>query len=378
MSIPTLAELFAVESPTALLSAILGVANSVGLKATSWAEGAFVRTILTVCAYRFSSLSEVQVYIAKGGFLDYASSDMLTLLADQVYNVQRIPAVNASGVVTFTNSTTGNIVIATGSIHVASSITGKTYTNTTGGTVLASGGTLDLSIVADVAGSASNAGVGDITVIVNTVLGLTCTNAAPVLGADEESDADLVSRCHSSLGATSPDGPAQAYDYVAKTTAGVSLPINRTQISSSSVTGNVSIYLANADGVITAPDLALVQADLNTKCIPLCVNATAFAAAPGAVVSVTATIYVKNQTLTNAELQSAVGVSIAEYLSTAPIGGFDTGGGGIIDKGAIEAAIYRADPSIKVVAMTVPAADYALATGQIATNGTHTITVTAL
>src|SRR6185369_13530697 len=118
-------------------SSIVYVAGALGLKTENWAEGGYTRTLVALFAQLIKTSGDVVRLIAASGFLDTAEGDWLTLLAKQLYNVDRIQATTAKAVggITLTNGGGGLYVFDPGDLIVAHAFTGKTYRNTTGGTL---------------------------------------------------------------------------------------------------------------------------------------------------------------------------------------------------------------------------------------------------
>ena len=195
----SLAEQLIVETKAAIFARGLSLATSLGLTVTSWAAGDPTRSYFHFIAEVLSRLEPNVAGYVSSGFLDYAEGVWLTLLAKQVFNVDRTEATYASGTVTLTNASGAIYVFEAGDVTVQDSSTGKTFRSTSGGTLAASDGitatTLVLDFPADEAGSDSSSGATDIDTMVTTFLGVTCSNAAAFVGVDEEDDAALRDRC---------------------------------------------------------------------------------------------------------------------------------------------------------------------------------------
>lgn len=86
----------------------------------------------------------------------------------------------------------------------------------TGGLVY---GTTIANMQADVSGTGSSAGPGQVTQAVTQFVGVFVSNVIGWAGANPESNASLASRCTLSLAARSPNGPSQAYVYFAESAA---------------------------------------------------------------------------------------------------------------------------------------------------------------
>lgn len=362
-----------------------------GVNTTAWSSGAVVRTMVVAASAMLSALSSLQAQIAQSGFLDLATGDWLTLVARYVYGVKREDATFASGVVTLTNSGGGIYVIDPGDLIVAKPVTGdpnsgKTYRNTTA-FVLGAGATLTgIPISAVEAGAASTAAAGEITVLVTSLLNVTCTNPAALVGLDVESDAALRLKCSEKLGALSPMGPWDAYAYAARNahrSTGEPCGVTRTRTLKDGY-GNVTLVVASATGPVTGTlgddttDLGAIDNDVQTLAAPLAVTATTESATV-VLTDVTYELWAYNTSgQSNTQIADAVEAKLVEFTAAQPIGGntllpADTTG--YVWADAIKAAIASVLPQIFHVVVTLPAGDVALTNRQVMTLGTVTPTI---
>lgn len=357
-----------------------------GVTTTGWKPGAVVRTIIAALAIILAAFSELQAAIARSGFLDLAEGAWLTLLARYVYGVERDTGAFASGEVTLTNST-GNIYSGDpGDLIFLNSTTGKTYRNTAAYS-LGSLGTITVAVEAIELGIASNANAGQIDDLVTTLNGVTVANASALVGADEETDALLRLRCRLSLGALSPNGPRDAYEYFArsaKNTDGTSTGVTRCKVVPDGY-GNVTVYVATASGEVTGdpddPDTALgaVNDAIQDSVVPDGVTAI-IESATALAVPVTYELWLRDTTgLTEAQVTALVSAALTSTLSEAPIGGEridleDSAGYVFVD--TLEAAIDDALPvgSILKRTLTLPAADVVVPASKAPVAGTITPT----
>lgn len=324
----TLASLLNVATYTELLEKALDVAESVGLPVSSWRPGDPTRSQYQYLAEVLSTLEpSVQAVIASG-FLDYAEGDALTNVALQVYGVSRTEATFAGAALVLENTGGGLYNIAAGDVTFKSSVTGRTYRNTTGGTLASGPGmTLELSWVADEAGTLSSVGVDEIDEIVTALLGVEVQSSEAGLGVDEESDTSLRDRCRDSLGALSPNGPSDAYAFVARNSelTGVT---NVTRVSvvaedlGAGLTGQVYVYLAGSSGAVDAPTVAAVSDAIAQWAAPLCVTPN-IASAANLAYSVEATVYVRSSLgKTESQVQTEAAAAVNTLLAGLPIGGY--------------------------------------------------------
>ena len=382
MTTPSLASLLIQETKEAIYAAALAVATSIGVPVSSWQPGDPTRSLYFVEAEQLSTLETVVVGYISAGFLDYATGPWLKILAKQVYNVDVPDATYATTDLVLTNGGGGVYDIAAGDLTFKSSLSGKTYHNTTGGT-LASGPatTLTVTVVADEAGSGSSAGATEIDTFVTTLLGVTCSNSVAAVGLDEQDEATTRQQCRDKLGSLSPNGPKDAYSYVARnsTLTGVT-SVNRVRVYPDSDTGDVTIYVAGPSGAISGPDLTAVTDAIATYATPLCITPTV-SNASNVSVAVTYTLWLyKSVNKTSAQVQSDVAAALEKMFASAtlnPIGGniIPPSATGALHKSLIESTIRGTFTQAFKVTVSVPASDTALTNGQVATLGTVTPTI---
>lgn len=348
-------------------------ADLLGLNTTSWVSGSVLRTFMAIVAVVLAGFSSLVDTIARAGFLDTAVSGWLTLLARYVYAVERVEQTYGSGTVTLTNTGSGVFALDPGEFQVAHASTGKVYTNTAA-IALGAFATVNVDVIALEGGTESNAAAGTLTDIQTSMADVTCTNAADIVATDEETDEDLRERCRDSLGALSPNGPAAAYEYVAKTPSLVGgAAITRVALGTPPGDGTLTVYLADADGVVSGGDVALVQAGFDEWATPSTATVTA-SSAVGVSVTFSVTIWVDaGMGLTGAAWQTLVKQTIVDWINTLPIGGLTTSTTGIQWRkviGVVEAlkGVHEAKLLSEV--------DIPLAENNVATCGLGDVTVT--
>lgn len=304
---------------------IVDISTLVSFNVTNWAEGGFSRTLMALFATLYATASDVVRLLAASAFLETATGAWLKFLAKQVFNVDPIEATFAQAVegITLTNTGGGLFVFDAGDVIVSNGT--KTYKTTSGGTLSPGPGTiLKLDLIAEEAGSGSNAGVGTITEMITTFLGVTCSNEIALVGLDEETEDQLRQRCRDSVGARSIGGIKNAYAYFAKTATrpdGTSIGITRVAPQPPAGDGTLTVYVAGASGAISGPDVAIVQDIFDTKVTPYGLNATAVSAS-NLSVTVPCTIWIPAALgLSEAEAQTLVRDALKAYVETLPIGG---------------------------------------------------------
>jgi hypothetical protein len=373
----------------------LGVARVVGLPVDTWQAGDPTRSEYHLEAEILVTLEEVVVGFIRSGFLDYAAelakaapgnvraAMWLKILAKQVYNVDVPEATYATPKILLTNNAGGFYEdIEPGSITVKNPITGKTYHNTQGGpgTNLASGPgtTLSLDFIADEAGAESAAGPDEITEMVTTLLGVTCSNPLAAVATDEQDPDTTVQQCRDKLSSLSPNGPRGAYSYVARETALTGTnAVTRAREYGDSDTGDVTVYLAGPSGAVAEVDRALVETAILKWSTPLCITPTVLSATP-VPIAVTYQVWVyKRSNKTAAELEDEILTALENLFARRDIGGdiIPPATTGSMYHSLIESTIRGVNPEIFRVALTVPSADTAIGNGQVAALSTVTATV---
>lgn len=379
MSLVDLAALVTAQVKSAILSTMLDLADTVGLDTETWKEGDPTRTTFDVVSRQWEAWEANAVRFIRGGFLELATGDALELLAYYHFGVDKQKATYAQCTVRLTNAGSAPYTFDPDDLTFVNAATKATYRNSTGGT-LAGSGTLDLTVIAETAGSAGSSGVGTILALVTALPQVSVTNLTAAVGLDAESDAALQARCRAKLGALSPTGPADAYHYVATTAAlNGGAQVTRTRVLADSAVGNVTVYVAGAAGAVSAGDVVLVQAGLNVWATPLTVEATAVNSS-NLVVPVTYTLWVYDSiSLTTAAIQTIVAAALLESFRTRPIGGD-------VEPPATTGKIYRSWIEGQIIqsvaphgyrcSVSTPAGDTSMTIGQVATLGTVTPTVT--
>lgn len=264
----------------ALFDAMLGVGRVVGLPVDTWRAGDPTRAQFRGVAELVDTLDSVQVELAKSAFLSTAEAEWLTLRAQDVYDVERSAAEFAAPSVTFDNAGGGLFVFEPGGLVVGSTTSQSTYSNQA--TLQIDPLTSDIVglFIAQQAGASGSVVADSIDTIVSPPLpGVTITASSAALGADEQSDPGLREQCIASLGALSPDGPADAYEYVAGNVelTGVA-GITRRKAVGDNETGEVTVYIAATAAAVDGATVTAVQAAIDVYATPLCTLATVVAA----------------------------------------------------------------------------------------------------
>jgi len=384
----SLATLLVQETKAALYQKALDVAVAVGLPVTSWSPGDPTRSQYHYLSEILATLEAIAVEYIAAGFLDFAveraiatgDSTWLKLLVKQVFDVDVTEATFASTPCTLSNASGALYIIDPGDLTAKSTTTEKTYHNITGGTLTSGPGTtLSLVFEADEAGSDSTAGTGEIDELVTTLLGVTITNPTPAVGLDEEAPQDIAVRARASTGALSPNGPRDAYVYVATTPALTGTTgVTDARSFGDSDTGDVLLYLRGPSGAVSAGDVALVETAILAYATPLTITPTV-ASAVNLSIDVTYELWLYSTVgLTTAEVEEAVEDALIDMLRARPIGGDVTGSAtGRIYHSMIESTIRGVFPGhcFRVV-LSVPSGDTDVDPDEVAVLGTPSATIT--
>jgi hypothetical protein len=359
-------------------ASIYNVLAATGVTTSTWKPGAVVRTIISGVAIVLAGLSAFIALLAASAFLPLATGEWLRLVALYVFNVVRIEATFATGSVTLVNAGGGVFSAAAGDLKLRNPTTHKTYVNISPVT-LGSGATLVVPIAATEVGAASTSFVGEITEMITVWAAVTCSNANPVIGSDTEGDAQLRIRCTEKLGSLSPNGPADAYRYIARSARradGSAIGVTRVR-SLPTGNGNVSVYVAGPTGTVTgtvgdlSTDLGAIDDQLQKQCVPLCVTCTTNSTTT-VTVDLAYRVWLYNTSgMTVADILAAIAAEVTAYFASMPIGGDVIDVTGAVYHSELEAVIGRArkpDGSpLRIVRVVLdgPADDVPLTIGQV-------------
>jgi uncharacterized phage protein gp47/JayE len=284
-----LSDLIATTTPDAALRTLLAWLALGNFPVTAWAPGSVAPEVLDAESRAYADAFGAVGQIAKGGLLDLAEDDWLTLLAHNVYQVDRQDPIFFQTSETLTDGGgIGPLVIAPGQLWFTAQ-SGQRYTNTTGGT-LPLNGTLTLTVQAESPGAAWNVPVGTIAQLASSLPGVRVTN--PFLptqyGADQESDTNVKIRCRARWPSLGSGATALEYQAWALT---ASAEVSQVAVFENTPSdGQVQVVLASAGGGVSSGAVAAVQAYIQTR-RPLCVKANV-ASATQVATPVTATLTV--------------------------------------------------------------------------------------
>ncbi|MCL2777713.1 MAG: baseplate J/gp47 family protein [Polyangiaceae bacterium] len=367
----SLASLLIEETKDAIYRTALSIASGIGVPVSSWQAGDPTRSLFHVESESLSTLEVLVSNFIRSGFLGFATGVWLKIRAKQGYNVDVPEATFATTNVVLTNTGKGVHDFDPGDLTLKNSLTGKTYRNVTGGHLdaltNAGPGTLIVSVVADEAGSDSSAGAGEIDDFVAGPIGVSCSNPTAAIGLDEQDEATTVQQCLDSLGPLSPDGPREAYAFVARTPKLTGTrAVTRARVYPDSDTGDVLMYIAGPSAVSEA-DRKLVEEAIVRWCTPLTITPTVLIA-PNVVIPVSYEIWIyKSVNLDEDKIKSAVVTKLMELFRSRPMGGDITPPDttGVLYRTAIKSKIESAFSQIYRVELSAPIANVTLGDGEV-------------
>ena len=374
----SISDLLTPQSATQVRATMVTTLKSLGVPADQWVPGGVFSTILTVVATLYAIFTNNMAQAIGSGFLETATGGWLTLVAYYVYGVTRPPATFASGQITLTNSGGGVYSYAPGQVTFLDLVNGQTYTNTQA-ISLGALATQTVGIQCTAAGKLGTAAPGEITKLVTTMLGVTVSNSASVVGQDALDDPSLRALCLDRLGTLSVRGPRNAYAYAVSVavspTTGQPVNINRPpSITRSSHTGTVSLVVASPTGAPTADDLQGVRNAIElgvpgltppfSGVRPDCVTVTVAGATPVTYAPAIPVWALQSTGVVANDVATEVAAAITDYLATFPVGGVTTDQGTGLWHTGIEAA---ASQGVSATILAIEGAtDLALSPGQVA------------
>lgn len=361
-----------------------------GIDVTLWKAGSVVRTIVAALAIIVAALSSLISLIAASGFLKLSRGKWLRFVALYVYNVGTLAdggdgsvsdGTFSTGLVTFTNSGAGVYVgIPIGNLVVKNPTTGAVYRNTALCSIFAFGSS-NIAMQADVLGSGGTSGAATITTMVSVLAGVTCSNAAALVGRDADADATVQLLCSEKLGTLSPNGAPDAYAFVARSAVradGSSIGVSRVRTVPDGV-GGIDLYVATPSGGVSGSvgpsvgDLGVIDDAIQARTVPRAVTNRTHSATTLAIGTTYELWIPSTNTQTDAQILAAVDAALLAFISSRDIGG-DMIGGGFVFKTALEDVVGAVVVGTKKRAVTVPAADVAIGATQAPIMAANTCT----
>lgn len=233
------------------------------LPTTSWAAGSTPLTIVETDAACHEDFALAVQNLAASGFLSTAVNAWLDLLCQEVYDVTRRPGQVAEHTVELTDAASGGPhSIAAGQL-VATTAIGLRFANKASG-ILAMGGTLEMTFVAERRGSNYNVSIGAINALLTTLPGVTITNidvgngtSLEVTGTDREADPAYRARAKGRWATLAAGGTEDAYLLWATTASG---DVTRVKVKADPGTaGGLILLLAGPAGPVSGGAVSDVE-----------------------------------------------------------------------------------------------------------------------
>jgi hypothetical protein len=377
----SLSSLLAQTTPEEAEADLIEALTIFGFPATSWQPKSVPYTLLKWFATKYASLTSTVAVISAGGFLATSAIlknsdgsdliDWLDLYAVSQYDEVRAAATSTSGQMILTNQSGSPHTFVVGQLWTTDS-GGRLFNNTTGGTLdAANGSTLTLVWKAESPGATYNIPNGTIgSELATPIPGVTVTNPAvgstgtwiTSAGRDIEGNASYATRARTKWSSLGTGAGGDAYIYWAKTGAPT---VTRVAVDEASPDGpgTIRVYLANAVGPATSPEVAAADAYIQSR-RALGMKVTTQAAVAQAI-TITATIEV-----------------LTAYASTAPglaasniaalVAGLDIGE----DLYTSEIITALSTPAgVRRVTLTLPATDVVTANNAVVTATLNLTTV---
>lgn len=342
-------------TPEGIVDDLKEIARALGLS-TAWGVTEPIGGLVSVFGRWAASLWNGNVLpFLRAYFLDHASGDLLTLVAWSLYRVHKKEATFATGpAITVENRAGGMWEILPGQIRFE--VNGRTYTNTTGGSLPAWNGVsaypvVKLQFTADESGTDSDLDLADVPEYPEAPLlapgaGIyLVAGEGMLLGQDEESEDDLRERCRLSTGPLSPAGPRAAYQYVALSTrrpaADEAVTIDRLLVSQDGDIavnvnralvrnlggGVIDVRLASPSGLASGDvstagtDVYLVNQAIQLLCVPMGLTANVASADEHPLTIRLQLDVLRDSNVTAAAATAAAEKAVNEFFRTFPIGG---------------------------------------------------------
>ncbi len=190
MANPTLSDLLGAMTKDEIMALLISALQGADFPTTDWSPVGMERALVEMEGIALEDLIANTIpTVAGGGLVDYAEGDWLTLLAKQLYNVDRFPATRTVGLELLTNDGAQAYTIQPFDLTFLSDA-GNRYVNTTGGALAPGGGTLVVTIQSESPNDSANGldyvdGSDTITQMVIGLAGVSATNPAPTFSAVE-------------------------------------------------------------------------------------------------------------------------------------------------------------------------------------------------
>lgn len=356
----TLTDLVTTVSASEVEAELFEVLESVGFKPTSWQAGSVPLHLVKSFATVTASLYVVIIQLAAGGMLSFATGLWLTILAKDVYDIDRDPATATEGLLLLSDDASGGPYDITEDVTRFQTSDGSLQFVASASGTLTAGGTLSVAVRAEKPGAAHNIANDTTIELVTDLPGVAVSNPDPgtgtwitSVGTDEQTDASLRDECRSKWSTLGVGVPGPAFEAWAKK-AVPSITRVRVYDDNPLGPGSIRVLVANSAGTATADELAAVDAFLRPR-KPL--GSSTFVVDPATTVPVTVrqVVTVASSKRLAAEVQ--LSQNFADLAASTPIGDE-------VPLSSIYAAASSVDGVVKVV-MVSPTSDTPLGIDEV-------------
>jgi hypothetical protein len=373
-------------SASEIWTVLFALADLAGLPITAMQPTEAPRSLITTTSSWFASLWNTTIRNAiraqYGDFVVDAGRTWATFWGLSLFGEAPYEADFAQGPCLLTNTKGGSWSFNPGTFFVKNTLTTKTYKNIETVTLAPWPGsgaypTQTVNFRAVEPGSGFTSSAGGIDALVTSANGVTVTNAASLVGQDEEPLTDFVLRARGTPALLSPNGPKAAYDTILRRTLradGSRIAVNRTRTRTPTGNGLVRTIVAGPSGALPGTDVARLLLNAQTLVEPWGTTAQVASAANVNVNYAINAFARTSPTVSSLAIQTAGLAAIQAFLLRAPIGGFNTSGG---DDGFIyssELAAIVSEANAEVFKAENSSVDVVIGAEEVGVLGTGTIT----
>lgn len=357
---------------------ILDLLRSLGFETTGWVEGTIQLTIVKALAILFSDGTEGTAITARQGVNSTASGDGLTDFSASHFDNTRVEAVATVGPARLTNTARNPYTIEVGQL-VAATSNGVEFRNTTGGVLAASGGTLQLTWQARLAGENGNVPLNAINTLLTPLAGVTIANdeGTPwytTTGANAESDAVLKLRNSTKWATLTVELVRESYINIALTAGARKVAVNDQNPRGA---GTIDVICAAERSELAPATLEAIQAAFYARTFqtdlayPASSTSRVATLPPTpAPLDITATIYHRAGVSVSVIEERCI-TAMEDFLTRTPLGGWDysPGPANVVALADIYDVLKNVT-DVRTVVMTLPTADVSVGTLDLVTKGT--------
>jgi uncharacterized phage protein gp47/JayE len=380
--------LLTVVTSTELQTQLLNAMTTAGLPTTSWQKKGIWQNLIVWFAAMLQLVYAVLNDIARGAFLDTATDQSLIDLGENTYKTKYRSATFATGTITLLNESGSQIDEVAEALSFAQvADTSITYKNPAAITGWLNGTELEIDLVCDVAGTDGNT-IADVSdpfqlSMSTTIVGVSIVEHSAMVGQDNQDQEEYRKLCRKRAASLSPRGGDGAYEWTAKNlyTDGTkidpenpdptktALNINRVRVFGDNTDGTVDVSMASPSGAVDGAEFTTAVTALNQYVTP---SGTVLVASncTTVTVSVTATITLQKGSAT-AGVKEAAELALTNYFPTSSIGADDA----FVTIKELWGVLFRVAANVHDVTTTLPAADVAISSTQVAKAGVMTVTV---